>query len=243
MANGKNRKPAFQAYDLVACRKAAHITYRAFAQLPKYIRPGITERQLAWRMGQLLRQAGSEQRAFPVIAAFGSSAAEPHHKCTNRALKVGELIKVDAGGVYRLMRGDVTRTYFFGKPTAVFTKRFNAVLKAQQLAFKLMQAGNSGQAVDAAARNYLRAQNLHLHFIHSLGHGVGRAIHQPPFMTPSRKGRRLIQVGEVITDEPGVYETGWGGIRLEDMVEITKHGPKWLGQPVKSIQDIIVSSS
>ncbi len=238
MASGVSLKST--AYDLAACRKVAQITYAAFAQLPQYIVAGVTERQLAWRMGRLLQEAGSQQRAFPVIAAFGSSAAEPHHKCTDRVLKVGELVKVDAGGVFKQMRGDVTRTYHLGKPTALFTERFNAVVKAQQLAFKQMLPGNSGNQVDAAARDYLRSLNLHKLFIHSLGHGVGRAIHQPPFMTPSAKGRRLIQKGEVITDEPGVYEAGWGGIRLEDMVEITANGAKWLGEPVKSIREIIL---
>lgn len=227
-------------YNLPACRQAARLTYAAFQRLPRYIVPGMTEQQLAWRMGQLLRAQGSVQRAFPVIAAFGSSAAEPHHTCTSRRLKPGEMIKVDAGGVYDQMRGDVTRTYFLGKPTAVFTKRFNAVLKAQQLAYKKIKPGVSGQMVDAAARDYLRSQQLHVHFIHSLGHGVGRAIHQPPFLTPRPKGRRVLQVGDVVTDEPGLYEAGWGGIRLEDMVEVTRTGGKWLGEPVRSIKEIIL---
>ncbi len=227
-------------YSLKDCRKAAQLTYAAFKLLPRYIEAGMTERQLAWRMGRLLEQFGSQQRAFPVIAAFGSSAATPHHVPTSRRLKLGDMIKVDAGGVSNQMRGDVTRSYFFGKPTALFTKRFNAVLKAQQLAFKQIKPGASGNQIDAAARNYLKSQKLHTHFVHSLGHGVGRAIHQPPFLTPNRKGRRLLQVGEVVTDEPGVYEPGWGGIRLEDMVEVTAKGGKWLGKPVGSIKEIIL---
>lgn len=243
MVAGRNTKQTSQGvrYNLPACRRVADITYAAFAQLPRYIVPGITEHQLAWRMGQLLRAKGSQQRAFPVIAAFGSSAAEPHHRCTSRRLKIGEMIKVDAGGVYQHMRGDVTRTYFLGKPTTTFSQRFNAVLKAQQLAFAQIKAGHTGNQVDAAARNYLRSQKLHVHFIHSLGHGVGRAIHQPPFLSPSHKGQRVLNVGEVVTDEPGIYEAGWGGIRLEDMVEITKQGGRWLGQPVQSIRQITLS--
>lgn len=227
-------------YKLSACRQAAQLTYAAFAKLPRYIVVGMTERQLAWRMGQLLRAQGSHQRAFPVIAAFGSNAAEPHHQCTSRRLKTGEMIKVDAGAVYQYMRGDVTRTYFLGRPTALFLKRFNAVLHAQQLAFKKIKPGVSGNEVDAAAREYLKRQKLHRHFIHSLGHGVGRAIHQPPFLTPRAKGKRLLRVGEVVTDEPGVYETGWGGIRLEDMVEVTRTGGRWLGQPVRAIREVIL---
>lgn len=225
-------------YNLRACRKAATITYRAFQQLPQYITVGITERQLAWRMGQLLAAAGSEQRAFPVIAAFGEQAAEPHHKPTSRRLRAGDMIKVDAGGVYQQMRGDVTRSYFFGKPTSLFRERYQHVYRAQQLAFKAIKAGVTGASVDAVARTYLRQHHLDKLFIHSLGHGVGRAIHQPPFLTPSRKGKRLLAVGDVVTDEPGVYQAGWGGIRLEDMVEITNHGPRWLGQAPRQLYQI-----
>ncbi|MFA6474801.1 MAG: M24 family metallopeptidase [Patescibacteria group bacterium] len=228
------------SYNLPACRKVARITYRAFRFLPRYIVIGITEKQLAWRMGRLLTEAYSEQRAFPVIAAFGSSAAEPHHKPTSRRLQLGDMVKVDAGGVYQHMRGDVTRTYFMGAPTSLFRTRFYAVLQAQRLAFKKIKPGVTGNVVDQVARQYLQSQHLDKLFIHGLGHGVGRAIHQPPFLSPSRRGRRLLQIGDVITDEPGVYEPGWGGIRLEDMVEVTKAGGKWLGEPVRGIDEIII---
>lgn len=227
-------------YNLPAIRKAARMTYAAFRELPMYICLGMTERQLAWRMGRLLEKFGSQQRAFPVIAAFGEQSAEPHHKANGRRLKLGDMIKVDAGAVYQQMRGDVTRTWFMGKPTAQFKRRYRAVYQAQQLAFTHIKAGRSGMSVDAVARTYLQRQGLDKLFIHSLGHGVGRAIHQPPFLTPRRKGYRLLKVGEVVTDEPGVYEKGWGGIRLEDMVEITAQGPKWLGQADSQFERIVL---
>ena len=225
-------------YNLPACRRAAAITYAAFRSLPQYIVVGMTERQLAWRMGRLLASFGSQQRAFPVIAAFGEQAAQLHHVPTSRRLKVGDMIKVDAGGVYHHMRGDVTRTFFFGKPPAIFVRRYLAVLEAQQRAFTYMWAGHTGQVVDAMAREYLRQRGLHRLFRHGLGHGVGRAIHQPPFLTPKQKGRRRLQVGDIVTNEPGVYQVGWGGIRIEDMVEITRRGPRWLGQAPRQLRQI-----
>ncbi|MDP3970876.1 MAG: M24 family metallopeptidase [bacterium] len=216
-------------YNLPAIRKAAKITHAAFRDISKYIVLGINERQLAWRMGRLLQKYGSEKRAFPVIAAFGPSAAEPHHVPTSRRLKDGQMIKIDAGAVYNDMRGDITRTFFFGKPTTKFLNRYNAVLTAQKRSFKYMKAGVSGKKIDSIARNYLKKKNYHKLFIHGLGHGVGRAIHQPPSLTPSKRGERVLQVGEVVTNEPGIYEKGWGGIRIEDMVEITSSEPRWLG--------------
>ena len=200
----------------------------------------MTERQLAWRMGRLLEQFGSERRAFPVITAFGEQAAEPHHKANGRRLQAGDIIKVDAGAVYHTMRGDVTRTWFYGVPGPEFIRRYQAVYAAQHKAFSHMRAGRSGASVDAVARTYLRSLGLDKLFVHSLGHGVGRAIHQPPFLTPRRKGQRLLAVGEVVTNEPGVYQPGWGGIRIEDMVEITARGPKWLGQAPSRFEDIVL---
>lgn len=227
-------------YKLSDCRKAAVITYHAFREIPRYIRSGITEQQLAWRMGWLLRKFGSQQRAFPTIVAFGSSAAEPHHKPTSRRLKMGDCVKIDAGAVYRHMRGDVTRTFFFGRPNKKSAQRYQAVLYAQQLAFANFKAGSNGKEIDNIARRYLVQQKIGHLFIHSLGHGVGRAIHQPPFLTPRPHGKRVLRVGEVITCEPGIYENGWGGIRIEDMVEITKHGPQWMGQAPKELKDICI---
>lgn len=228
-------------YNLSALRKVADITYAAFCDISQYFKAGMSERQLAWRLGRVLEKYGSEKRAFPVIVAFGEQAAEPHHVPTARRLQKGDMIKIDAGAVWHDMRGDVTRTYFFGKPTKKFTTRYQAVYAAQQKAFRYYRSGVSGLDVDSVARKYLAAQHLDSLFIHSLGHGVGRAIHQSPWVTPTRKGTSILQVGQVVTNEPGVYEEGWGGIRIEDMIEITKQGPKWMGQTPSQLREIIIS--
>lgn len=239
MANGLRADS--QRYNLPALREAARITYAAFRDLPTYIVIGIGERQLAWRMGRLLERHGSQHRAFPVIAAFGEQAAEPHHVPTQRKLKLGDMVKVDAGAVYNVMRGDVTRTYFVGTPNKMFTRRYQAVYTAQQKAFPHYIVGNTGQYIDNIARSHLRSKGLQELFIHSLGHGVGRAIHQPPWITPSSRGTRQLRQGEVITNEPGIYESGWGGIRIEDMVEVTARGPRWLGKAPSQLRDIIIT--
>lgn len=229
-------------YNLPALRKVAAITYQAFSEIPNYIEAGMSERQVAWRMGHLLRKAGSHKRAFRVIVAFGEQAAEPHHWPNERVLRYGDMIKIDAGGVYNDMRGDVTRTFFLGKPDQKFINRYTAVYTAQQNAFPYFTAGTSGREIDLVARNYLKGKRLHKLFIHSLGHGVGRAIHQLPWVTPTRKGENVLKVGQVVTNEPGVYEAGWGGIRIEDMIEITKAGPKWMGQAPSKLKDIVIST-
>ena len=152
MANGVTADTA--RYHLPSSRKVAQSTYAAFRELPSFIVPGMSERQLAWRMGRLLEQNGSEQRAFPVIVAFGEQAAQPHHVPTGRVLRRGDMIKVDAGGVYNSMRGDVTRTFFFGTPTKKFITRYSAVFTAQQKAFPHYKAGAIGKDIDTIARDY-----------------------------------------------------------------------------------------
>ena len=225
-----------------AIHKSADITYAAFRDIRHYIVAGMRERQLAWRMGRLLEKYGSQKHAFPVIVAFGEQAAEPHHVPGARQLRSGDMIKIDAGAVWHTMRGDVTRTYYFGNtPPRKFVQRYEAVYGAQQAAFPFFRAGKTGQEIDTVARAYLRNCRLHRLFIHSLGHGVGRAIHQPPWISSSaRRGNRPLRIGEVITNEPGVYEPGWGGIRLEDMLEVTPRGPKWLGTAPKQLKQIII---
>ncbi len=229
-------------YNLPAIRKAATITYAAFCDIKEFIKPGMTERQLAWRMSRLLSKHGSEKTAFPVIVAFGKSAANMHHKPGKNKLKPGDMIKIDAGAVYKTMRGDVTRTFFLGTPDKKFIKRYQAVLKAQITALPFYKPNQVGISIDAKARNYFKKQRLGKYFIHSLGHGVGRAIHQAPWITPTKKGNCIIQAGQVITLEPGLYETGWGGIRIEDMVEVTKTKSKILGKAPKNLKDIIIST-
>ena len=232
-------------YNLPAIRVAADITYAAFRAIPEYITHGINERQLAWRMGRLLQSGGSHKRAFPVIVAFGENAAEPHHVPTSRKLQFGDIVKIDAGAVYDNMRGDVTRTYLYHRsktvPSVKFKRRYQAVLAAQHKAMPFFTAGTIGSDIDKVARQYLRSKKMHTLFIHSLGHGVGRAIHQPPWITPSRRGNRPLRVGEVVTNEPGIYQVGWGGIRIEDMVEITRSGPKVMGDASSQYEDILIS--
>lgn len=229
-------------YNLPACRQAANTTYAAFREITYWIRLGIRERQLAWRMGRILEDHGSEKLAFPVIVAFGENAAQPHHVPTARALCIGDMIKIDAGGVVKSMRGDVTRTYFFGKPTQKFIKRYQAVYTAQHKALSHFKPGNTGQHIDAVARNYLQSQRLGKLFMHSLGHGVGRAIHQAPWITPGKRGKNSLKIGQIVTNEPGIYEKGWGGIRIEDMLEITAKGATLLGEASSKLSDIILPS-
>ncbi len=201
---------------------------QAWDQLRAYIRPGITEKQLARQLGLLLKKAGFPKPAFRFIVAAGSNAAQPHHAPTNRILKSGEPVKIDFGVRHRGWCTDVTRTVFLGRPTAFQRKIYLIVLKAQAAAARKLKLGADTLLVDATARQLITQTGFGKYFIHSTGHAVGRHIHERPFLSPKPRSRLTLRVGDVVTVEPGVYLPGRFGIRIEDMYLITRTGARCL---------------
>lgn len=220
-------------------QRSAEINVRAYFKVKKLLRVGMTERQIAQLVKQILLDEGAEKLAFPTIAALTSNAAEPHHVPSDRKARVGDLLVLDMGGVFNDMRSDMTRTLFFGKPKPLFRTWYTAVLEAQKRAYRGVRAGRTGKSIDCIARKYLQSQKLDTYFIHSLGHGVGRAIHQPPWVS-SRKGTNILRSGDAITVEPGVYVVGRGGVRIEDTCEVLDHGSRWLVPMQRHISRMIL---
>lgn len=220
-------------------QQSAEINVAAFQRAKRLIRVGMTERQIARLVGSLLRDEGAEKLAFPTIAALTEGAAEPHHKPTDRVARVGDLLVLDMGGVYNGMRADMTRTLFFGKPRPQFVTWYNAVLDAQMRAYRGVRAGRTGESIDRIARDYLATQKLSQYFIHSLGHGVGRAIHQPPWLSP-RRGETILRTGDAVTIEPGVYLVGKGGVRIEDTCWVLPTGARWLVPMQRHISRMVI---
>lgn len=220
-------------------QRSAEVNVAAFHKAKRLIRVGMSEREIAALVRRLLFAEGAEKLAFPTIAALTANAAEPHHVPTSRRAREGDLLVLDMGGVVGGMRSDMTRTLFFGTPRALFRERYEQVLQAQVRAFRGVRAGRTGASVDAIARGYLERCGVHKQFIHSLGHGVGRAIHQPPWVSP-RKGANLLKVGDAITIEPGLYLRGRYGFRIEDTCEVLEHGARWLVPMQRHISRMIL---
>lgn len=200
---------------------------QAYQQVRRLFKVGMTEKQIASLVRRVLRDCGAEKIAFPPIVAIGTNAVEIHHQPAERRLRAGDAMVLDMGAVYCGMRSDMTRTLFFGKPRPVMYEWYEAVLEAQKRAYRGVRAGRTGESVDLIARRYLETQGLGKYFLHSLGHGVGKAIHQPPWIS-SKKGQNVLESGDVITIEPGVYVKNRGGIRIEDMCVVGSSGGKWL---------------
>lgn len=208
------------ADEIEALRKACSYADVALSELLAELREGITEIEVAAILEDRMRRAGSQGLSFDTIAAFGEQAAEPHHKPTARALKKGDLIKLDFGATHGGYHSDMTRTIAFGKPSDEMAEIYALVQGSQQAGLDAVRAGATCGDVDAASREYLRARGYE--FGHGTGHGVGLEIHEAP---PVRSGSTdVLQPGMVVTVEPGIYIPGLGGVRIEDSVAVTEDG-------------------
>jgi Xaa-Pro aminopeptidase len=188
------------------------------------LEPGMTEKQVAWRIEDLAREAGADRLAFPSIVASGPNGALPHAVPTNRKIKAREPIVLDVGVRVKGYCSDMTRTVFLGEPDQSFMKIYRTVRNAQLSAIREMKHGVKTDYVDTVARNVIRDSGYGDFFGHALGHGVGLATHEAPRLGPQKPVD--LKNGMVVTVEPGIYIPGEGGVRLEEMVVLEKEGAR-----------------
>ncbi|MBK8985903.1 MAG: aminopeptidase P family protein [Chloroflexi bacterium] len=214
------------ASELANIRAAAAITDRAMALVPQLVKPGQTERALAWELEKVMRQAGAEAMAFDVLVASGPNAALPHHHPGERPLQPGDALIVDMGAQVDGYKSDLTRTFFLGaEPDAQFQQIFAVVRAAQTAVLQHACTGQNGNQVDALGRSVIQEAGYGDFFGHGLGHGVGLDIHEGPFFTFTPVGTaHTLAAGMVVTVEPGIYVPGWGGVRLEELCLMTENG-------------------
>lgn len=192
------------------------------------LREGTTERELALALELAMREAGADDKGFDTIVAFGEDSAEPHHDPTERALRPGDVVKLDFGARAAGYHSDMTRTVAFGEPPERLQEVREVVAAAQRAGIEAVRAGVSVRSVDRAARAVVEEAGLGQSFPHGLGHGVGLEIHEVPFLRPDAPEDASLPEGAVVTIEPGVYVPGLGGVRIEDMVEVTADGSRVL---------------
>jgi Xaa-Pro aminopeptidase len=201
-------------------RKAAAITDAAFEYVEKNIKAGMTEKQVAWELEKALRERGSQSLPFDIIVGSGPNAALPHTKPSDRVINEGEPIVIDMGAKYAGYASDLSRTICAGKADAKFREVYNTVLDAQTAAIDATTEGMTGHKADSAAREVIKKAGYGEAFGHSLGHGVGLAEHELPRLGPGSE--ETLTDGMVFTVEPGIYLSGWGGVRIEDTVVMEK---------------------
>lgn len=204
--------------DLIA--QAAAITDRAVDHAREVLREGITEKYLAWEIEKFLRENGSQSVPFEVIVASGPNSALPHARPSDRKINRDEPVVIDIGAKVGGYCSDLTRTLCLETETGgtKFHRVYDVVLQAQSAAMSAIRHGMTGHYADAAARKVIEDAGFGTAFGHSLGHGVGLDVHEQPRLGQNSKD--VLTDGMVFTVEPGIYLTGWGGIRIEDLVRL-----------------------
>lgn len=211
-------------------RKAVGITKWAMTLIQKEFKEGMTELELAAKFDSLSGSIGSEGPSFKTLVCFGRNSAMPHHFPDNTKLRYGDFILIDAGAKVNNYCSDITRTWIFGDEKDI--KDYNekgeiakVVKDAQVKAIRAIKPGVTGKKIDKIARDYIdnfKEGKYKGKFIHSLGHSVGLEVHDGAGFSPNSKQR--LEAGMVITAEPGIYLEGFGGVRVEDDILVTKEG-------------------
>jgi Xaa-Pro aminopeptidase len=212
--------------ELAVMAEAALAGCRLFEEILKFLRPGVAEIDVAAELEHKARMLGAEGMSFETIVASGARSAMPHGRATAALLPRRGFVTLDFGIIHKGYCSDMTRTVYLGKPRPGERKAYQAVLEAQENAVNAVGPGASCAEVDEAARSILRREGLGEAFSHSTGHGVGLEIHEPPRVGVGQ-ATRLVP-GMVVTIEPGIYLAGQFGIRIEDMVAVTRSGSQVL---------------
>jgi Xaa-Pro aminopeptidase len=208
--------------EIAGIKKTILIAKRVVSALKKEIRPGITERGLLATLGNLIRTSGGDSDAFEPIIASGKNSSKPHAGITDKVIRINEHVLVDFGIRLNSYNCDLTRVFFLGRIQCAIKNIYSICKEAQARAIKMIRPGIRAKDLDAAARNYISSKGFGKFFGHSLGHGVGLEVHELPRISP--KSNLILNEDMVFTVEPGIYLEGIGGVRLEEMVLVTKKG-------------------
>ncbi len=222
-----------ESIEIANIKKAVEISDIAFERILKAVKQGVRERELAAELEYQMAMLGSEKPAFETIVASGYRSALPHGVASLKRFKKGEFITLDFGATVNGYVSDITRTVILGKPTPKQKKIYALVLKAQKAAIRKVRAGVMAKDVDAAARNVIKKAGFGKNFGHGTGHGIGFYVHVGPRLSWQSEDKLLSN--NVITIEPGIYISGWGGVRIEDDVVVTRTGGKVLNKAPKNL--------
>ena len=224
--------------EIETMREAVRLTDDAFAHVCGWIRPGMTEAQVAWEIEKFFRERGAVGWPAGHIVAAGPHGALPHARPTDRVIQRGEPIVIDMGCILNGYYSDMTRTVILGQADARFEEVYSLVLQAHQAAADIARADLSSQVVDNTGRAIIEAAGYGENFGHGLGHGVGLNIHEAPAARKT-KGEPLV-AGMTLTIEPGIYLPEWGGVRVEDLTVIEQDRAVPLTQSPKQLSDMVI---
>lgn len=219
--------------ELTDLRRAARITDEAFAHILDFIRPGLSEIDVALELERVMRGRGAEATSFDTVVASGERSAMPHGVASAKLLERGDLVTLDFGARVNGYHADMTRAVAIGRISERLRTMHAAVLEAELAALECVGPGVQGSELDAVARRVLAKHELERYFAHSLGHGVGLEVHEAPRLAAN--SRDVLSPGMTLTIEPGVYIPGFGGVRIEDLALVTESGHERLSLSPKEL--------
>lgn len=220
------------AAEIELIERACAIADRALADVAPTLAPGLTEVEVRNALEQRMRDHGAAGPSYETIVATGPvNAPLPHHRPTATPIEAGHTVIIDVGALVDGYHSDMTRTFVIGEPSALQREVYEVVLAAQQAGVAAVRPGLDTRELDAVCRGIISEAGFGPWFTHGTGHGVGLLIHEDPFVNSST-GYEL-QVGDVVTVEPGVYRGDLGGVRVEDLVEVTSTGCRVLTRSPK----------
>lgn len=221
------------AEEIKTIQYAAHIADQTFEHIIKFIRPGVTEKEVANEIEFYMRKLGANCSSFDIIVASGARSALPHGVASEKVIENGELVTLDYGCYYNGYCSDITRTVAVGHINDELKKIYEIVYEAQKRGVEGIKPGLTGKEADALTRDYIKEQGYGDYFGHSTGHGLGMEVHEGP--TLSVRSNTVLEPGMVVTVEPGIYIAGVGGCRIEDDVFITNSGGQTLTKAPKEL--------
>ncbi|MGI6065907.1 MAG: M24 family metallopeptidase [Bacillota bacterium] len=208
--------------EIALVKKAAQIADQAFKVIIELVKPGITEQELEMELEYELKKQGASGPSFPSIVAGGPRSSLPHAVPSSRVIEKGDFVLFDFGACFEGYCSDMTRTVVVGEPSVKQQEIYQIVQKAQESALNAVQPGIKGKDLDMVARKVIEDAGYASFFGHGLGHGVGLEIHEEPSV--SVKSEKVLEPGNIITIEPGIYLPDWGGVRIEDTVVVREKG-------------------
>lgn len=224
------------ADEVASITKAAAISDKAFERVLPLVRPGIRESEIAAELEYQMMMLGSERAAFESIIASGYRSALPHGIASKKKIQKGDFVTFDFGATVNGYVSDITRTVMVGKANPKQKKIYSLVLKANKAGIKKVKAGVAAKAVDAACRNIITRAGYGKNFGHGTGHGIGFFVHVGPRVSNISEDK--LKVNNVLTIEPGIYISGWGGVRIEDDVVVTKSGCRVITTAPKNLLEL-----
>ncbi|AGR42306.1 aminopeptidase P family protein [Spiroplasma diminutum] len=222
-------------WEIEQIKKACDITHKVFLEVLDFVKPGMSEKELARFVSDSFLKNGAEKLSFDTIVASGENGSMPHAVPTDKKIELGEFVTLDMGCYYNGYCSDQTRTFAVGNTDNEKLKEiYEIVYKSQQLGIESIKPGIKGNEIHKICYDYIDSKGYGKYFTHGTGHGLGIEIHEEPYNSVA--GNKTLQEGMCVTVEPGIYIPTIGGVRIEDDILVTKDGYQYLTTPLRELQ-------